>query len=268
MILRILLFLACLTISIGGALAQSNQFYCDERELGDSFYCENAEELEQPVEVLPPPPGAPIDEIKEFNAFKQSLDDARALAVFTGKKDHVEAYMVLQKEAASMSSRFMEQYQVIGWQNPELSYVASVPIETGGKQAYRSERRRHLEQHLRRASRDYGLFYFYSDKCAACNQFSPVVKLLSERHNMTVIPVAKPGNESISWPGTKPDNGIGERVGLQGDVTPALALYSSQQDASVVLSYGVVSLASLEERIYMLTREEKVKFLGGDDDVR
>ncbi|MGB0906880.1 MAG: conjugal transfer protein TraF [Maricaulaceae bacterium] len=246
--------------------AQSSDFYCDDRELGGQFYCEIPEE--EVVEIPDPPPGASPSEIKDFNQFKERLAEARAVAVFSGKREDVQAYMKLQKEAADMSTRFMTQYQFIGWQDPSLSYTSAVPIETGAKRVYMAERRREVERHVKGINDRYGMFYFYSNKCPACKQFGPVVKMLSARYDLTVVPIAKKGRESIEWPGTKPDNGIGERVGLYGDVTPALVLYDADQDAGVVISYGVVSLESLENRIYMLTRDEKVKFLGGDDDVR
>jgi len=246
--------------------AQSVDFYCGDRELGEQFYCEIP--VDQEEEILPPPPGASASDVTDFNKFKERLDESRAVAVFTGKREDVESYMKLQKEAAEMSSRFMSQYQVIGWQNPSLSYTAAVPIETGAKTVYMAERRREVERHVKGINNQYGLFYFYSDSCAACKQFGPVVKMLSARYELSVIPIAKRGSESIEWPGTKPDNGISDRVGLYGDVTPALVLFDSKQEAGVVISYGAVSLETIEDRIYMLTREEKVKFLGGADDVR
>lgn len=251
------------------ALAQDTEFYCDDRELGGQFYCVDKTPEEKPIEA--PQASAPSAEkkaLEEFEAFKEKLETARAVAVYTGDAKDIEKYMRIQKEAAEMSSRFMQEYQFLGWQDPTLSYAAAVPVETFAKNAYRSERRQEVERHLKKARERYGFFYFYSKDCAACVTFSPVVKRLSARHSLSVIPIAKAGKESIEWPGTRADNGIGERVGLIGDVTPAIVLYDAKQEAGVPISYGAVSLETLENRIYMLTREEKVKFLGGETDVR
>jgi len=264
--LRTLLALSITIYFSANSFAQSSNFYCEERDLGGQFYCEIP--LEEEVELVPPPPDSTPSEIEEFNKFKKALDDARALAVFTGEREHVEAYMVLQKQAGEMSSRFMEEYQVIGWQNPSLSYASAVPVNTGAKRVYRAERRQEVERHNRKIKHEYGVYYFYSKSCPACRQFSPVVKMLSARYGLTVIPIAKRGQESEEWPGTLVENGIGERLGLYGDVTPALVLFNAKEETGVPISYGVVALEDLENRIYMLTREDKVKFLGGSDDVR
>jgi len=252
------------------ASAQDNNFYCDERELGDQFYCEKPveEEPEAPAEVVSAPVTEAEETIKDFDDFKEKLNEARSVAVYTGKKEDVEHYMRLQKEAGVMSSKFMEEYQVLGWQDPTLSYAASVPVETFAKNAYRAERRQEVERHIRNINGRYGFFYFYSKDCSACVQMSPIVKMLSSRYELSVMPIAKQGKESVEWPGTKPDNGIGKRVGLIGDVTPAIILYDAEQEAGVPISYGAISLETLEDRIYMLTREDKVKFLGGNTDVR
>jgi len=253
------------------AAAQDTDFYCDERELGDQFYCVSPVEEEAPAPTPEPvvaPPSVDEETIKDFDAFKKKLDESRSIAVYTGKREDVEQYMRLQKQAGEMSSKFMEEYQVLGWQDPTLSYAASVPVETFAKNAYRAERRQEVENHIRSINGRYGFFYFYSKNCSACVQMSPVVKMLSSRYEVSVMPIAKAGKESVEWPGTKPDNGIGKRVGLIGDVTPAIILYDAEQDAGIPISYGAISLETLEDRIYMLTREDKVKFLGGDTDVR
>lgn len=252
------------------AFAQTNDFYCEERELGGQFYCEEEIEEERGAPAAPAP--APMERedevIKDFDSFKEQIDKARSVAVFTGDPDDIEKYMRLQKEAGVMASKFTEEYKVLGWQDPTLSYVSSVPVETFAKNAYRADRRSQVEEHIKKINGTYGFFYFYSKNCSACTQMSPVVKMLSSRYELNVMPIAKAGKESIEWPGTKPDNGIGARVGLIGDVTPAVVLYDATQDAAIPISYGAISLETLEDRIYMLTRKDKVKFLGGDTDVR
>jgi len=255
------------------AFAQSADYYCDDKQLGEEFYCEKEAVVdepeitpeEKPVLIGPPAPPKP-DELEELDAFKQELDTARKRAVFTGEREDIRQYMILQKKAGEMSSRFMTEYQVLGWQNPDLSYTAGTPINTGAKRAYRAERRKEVELHVRNVNQRYGIYYFYSRSCAACTTFSPIVKMLSSRHQLTVIPVARRGQESVEWPGTKPENGIGERLGLSGNVTPALVLFDTKERVGVPISYGVVTLEDLENRIYMLTREEGVKFLGGSND--
>lgn len=250
------------------AFGQSGQFYCDNRDLGENFYCEPPEPVEEEkTEIMGPslPPQSPVPEFEEF---KKKLEDARDKAVWTGDPKDIEEYMVLQKQAGEMSSRFMTEYQFIGWQNPNLSYIAGRPVNTVGKRAYRGQRRAEVERQIKKLNNRYGLYYFYSKDCGACITFSPILKMFSSRHQIVVMPVAKPGKESVEWPGTKPDNGISERLGLYGDVTPAVILFDSKEKVGVPISYGVVSMEDLENRIYMLTREDSVKFLGGDDDVR
>lgn len=258
---------------VASSFAQDSSFYCGDRELGEQFYCKPpVVEEEKPMDQMGPPPPPQKSEyeekLEEFEAFQEKLEKTRSVAVFTGDPKDIERYMRLQKQAGEMSSKFMEEYQFLGWQDPTLSYVSAVPVETFAKNAYRSERRQQVEEHIKAVNGRYGFFYFYSKDCAACTVFSPVVKALSARHNLSVMPIAKKGKESIEWPGTKPDNGIGERVGLIGDVTPAIILYDAEQETGVPISYGAVSLETLENRIYMLTREDKVKFLGGSTDVR
>ena len=256
-------------MSAAAAFAQSSNFYCEDRELGEHFYCQPPapEEPGSDSQNMSLPPSAETKR-QDFEAFKVKLGEARALAVYTGETEDVRAYMELQKQAGDMSSKFMTEYQVLGWQNPDLSYTAAVPISSGAKRAYRAERRGEVEKAVSKLNHRYGIYYFYSKNCPACRTFSPVVKMLSDRHQLTVIPIAKRGHESIEWPGTKVENGIAERLGLYGDVTPALVLFDTKERVGVPISYGSVALTDIENRIYMLTRKEDVKFLGGSDDTR
>ena len=272
--LKMMMMTAAL-LSVGMASnAQANpdndDFYCEERGLGEYFYCKppKKEEVEEEPVVTAPPPEAepPLKDpvIADLEAFQVQLDDARKIAVWNPTKENVRHFMEMQIVMADRAEEFAGVFRRLGWQEPELSYNVKDPVNRAGLQTFRANVRMAKSRHMKGLSDRYGIYYFYAKNCAACEVFSPILAMFTDIHNLKVIAVSMDGGPNTHFADWRPDNGIATGLGLKTTLTPAVVLYDSYTDETVPVSFGVVSVEELEDRIFELTDGEATGYLGGE----
>lgn len=181
----------------------SDDFYCQERGLGDYFYCKPAvlsEEQSAPQSPALRPPqtvkeqGEDKDkDIADLERFQLILDDSRKKAVWNPTKDNVRAFMQNQIIMANRADRFSNVFTHLGWQEPELSYNVKNPVNRAGLQAFRVTERQARAVHMKGISERYGIYYFYAGHCAACHVFSPILDMFTKLHGIKVIAVSMDG---------------------------------------------------------------------------
>ena len=250
----------------------ADDFYCAKRGLGDYFYCKAPEPepvpKDTPAPVVPKvrtlpiiePPKDPV--IADLEAFQVKLDDARKRAVWNPTRDNVRDFMQLQIIMADRAEAFSGVFRRLGWQEPGLSYNVKNPVNRAGLQTFRANVRSNKINHMKSLSDRYGIYYFYARNCAACKVFSPILKMFTDMHDLRVVAVSMDGGGNAIFDDWRPDNGIAAGLGLKSSITPAVILYDSFTDETINLSFGVISVEELEDRIFELTNGENAGYLG------
>jgi len=247
---------------------QSDSFYCQERGLGDYFYCKPPA-VEEEVKEEPAAAPAPVDaeppkdeDIADLERFQVILDDSRKKAVWNPTKDNVRAFMQNQIIMADKADKFSNVFTRLGWQEPELSYNVKNPVNRAGLQTFRYTERQARLTHMKGLSDRYGVYYFYAKNCAACEVFSPILQVFSRMHGVKVVAVSMDGGPNGVFRDWRPNNGIAEALGLQNSVTPAVLLFDAETSETIPVSFGVISVEELEDRIFALTGGENKTYLG------
>lgn len=256
---RVALF-ATLAMAIGPASAQStdqpsegievvqpsDDFYCRERRLGTWFYCEKPKP--QPADQATAASAA--DRLKDISA---ALEELKARAILEPSPENVTAYISFQREQLDRASSFADVWRRAVWQNPELDYTLQRPVNSLGKRTWLDQRRGDRERVLEQIGRRYGVFYFYSSACAACEVFAPIMRGVADRFGMTVMAVSMDGGPSATFPNYRINTGQYERMGLSGGQVPALVLYDTQTKRPMPIGYGVLAADEVMDRIFTLT---------------
>ena len=238
----------------GGADAQvaegGDDFYCRERRLGEWFYCDKPKA--KPSEQLPAL-AASIPAAERLAAISKELEERKAAAILDPTPANVQSYIAFQREQLDRASSFADVWRRSIWQNPDLDYTLQRPVNALGKRAWSDQRTGERERVLSGLSKRYGVFYFYSSACAACDVFSPIMKGVADRFGMTVMAVSLDGGPSRVFQNYLVDTGQYAAMGMRGKQVPALVLYDTVTKRPMPIGYGVMAADDVMDRIFQLT---------------
>ena len=231
---------------------QGDDFYCRERNLGQWFYCEKPK---------PDPDSSPqtqpnISAAVRLKAISEKLDELKARAILEPTTQNVQAYISFQREQLDRASDFADVWRRAIWQNPELDYTLERPINALGKKTWTTQRTVQRDAALAAISQRYGVFYFYSSGCAACEVFSPIIRGVSDRFGMTVMAVSIDGGPNAAFPNYLIDTGQFQAMGMAGKQVPALVLFDTVTKQPMPIGYGVMAADEVMDRIFTLTNTE------------
>ena len=105
-----------------------------------------------------------------------------------------------------------------------------------------------------RLQQRFGIIYFFAQSCAACRQQGPILRELVERAGFEIMAVSEDGGPSEDFPHYRVDTGQRARMGLNGKVTPTLALFDTRTRTAVKIGDGVVGAAEILRRITLIAR--------------
>ncbi|WP_230961011.1 conjugal transfer protein TraF [Erythrobacter donghaensis] len=139
---------------------------------------------------------------------------------------------------------------------PEAVGAYQRPINALGKKTWTTQRTAQRDAALAAISQRYGVFYFYSSGCAACEVFSPIIRGVSDRFGMTVMAVSIDGGPNAAFPNYLIDTGQFQAMGMAGKQVPALVLFDTVTKQPMPIGYGVMAADDVMDRIFTLTNTE------------
>lgn len=234
--------------------AASNRDWCEERKLGNWFYCTRPKAEEQKPEA--PAPAPTKSAVEELDAVTAELRELKAKAILDPTPDNISAYVKFQRVQLDRSSYFADQWQRLLWQDPELDYTLERPVGNLGKRLFTDARKVSRDQALSRLSERYGLFYFFSSDCGACTIFAPILKSVADSNHISVMAVSTDGGPSEHFPRYVVDSGQRERMGIPTKAVPAVVLFDTVTKKTLPVGFGVLSADEIMERIFVLTQKE------------
>jgi len=242
------------TLAQDGSPSPRDPFYCGERQLGSWFYCDPTKQPKP--EADPATPASPAQSATaQLAAITEELDELKAKAVLDPSTENLTSYITFQRQQLDRASTFADVWSRTIWQNPELDYTLQRPVNTLGKQTWMDQRRADRAGAMSSLSQRYGVFYFYSSSCAACQVFGPIMRSLSDQYGLEVLAVSMDGGGNAAFPNFVVDTGQYERMGLGTNrQVPALVLFDTQTKQPVPIGYGLMAADEVMGRIYALTQ--------------
>jgi len=226
-------------------------FYCGERKLGTWFYCERPKA--KPSAPTTSPGSASPTYRQQLDKIGARLEELKAKAILEPTSDNIIAYVRYQREQLDRASTFADVWERAIWQHPDLDYTLQRPVSTLGKTAWLAQRKSDREAVIASLSERYGLFFFYSSSCGACEVFSPVVRSLSDKYHLSVLPVSMDGGPTPAFPRYVVNQGQYEKMGLEGGQVPALVLFDTYLKKPIPIGYGIMAEDEVVNRIFYLT---------------
>lgn len=235
--------------------SRADQLYCEKRKLGYWFYCTKtkpSEEANTKTQSSKPQASA----AERLGAVTKELRELKAKAILEPTRENVIAYIRFQREQLDRASLFSDVWQRAIWQQPDLDYTLERPVSTLAKRQWQDARNASRDNIMANLGKRYGLFYFFSQSCGACEVMSPIVKSVSNRWKLTIRAISTDGGPSRHFQNYTVEAGQRARMGLKPKITPALVLWDSAQSRAIPIGYGILSADELQDRIYLLTSKE------------
>lgn len=227
-------------------------FYCQQRKLGTWFYCDKPKPSPADRNAAQPAQSA----AEQLAAIGKELDEKKARAILDPTPENVSSYISYQRQQLNRASSFADMWRRSIWQNPELDYTLQRPVNQLGKRTWLDTRTADKNRVLGSISKRYGVFYFYSSACAACEVFGPIMRSVSDRFGLTVMAVSLDGGPSKTFPNFTVDTGQYRAMGMQGGQVPALVLFDTVTKRPMPIGYGVMAADEVMDRIFTLTSVE------------
>ena len=226
---------------------ETDALYCTERQLGTWFYCDRPRS--------DPTPSRPAQSPRAtLAAIGAELEERKARAILEPTPETVTSYIRFQRAQLDRSSTFADVWQRALWQDPGLDYTLQRPVSTLGKRAWLDQRKGERDRLMADLSRRYGVFYFFSSSCGACDIFAPILKAVSDRYAFPVLAVSMDGGPSTTFRDYMVDSGQYERLGLGSErQVPALVLFDSVTRRPMPIGYGILSQDEILDRVFQLT---------------
>jgi len=226
-------------------------FYGGERKLGTWFYCERPKP--KPADTSASASAVSPSYRQKLDKIGARLEELKAKAILEPTSDNIIAYVRYQREQLDPASTFADVWERAIWQHPDLDYTLQRPVSTLGKTAWLAQRKTDREAVIASLSERYGLFFFYSTSCAACEVFSPIVRSLSDKYHLSVLPVSMDGGPTPAFPRYVVNQGQYEKMGLEGGQVPALVLFDTYLKKPIPIGYGIMAEDEVLQRIFYLT---------------
>jgi conjugal transfer pilus assembly protein TraF len=180
------------------------------------------------------------------------VQNALHQAVLDPTPKNVRHYIRIQNRINQQAGQFANVWKTVIWRYPELDYSLDHPTNQIGKHLYLDALQEEIEQSIHHLAKHYGLFFFFSHHCPYCRAFAPIVKDLTKRYDISIVPISMDGTVLPEFPNAKKDNGIVEKLNIQH--WPALLAVNPKTSEIIPIAYGLISKEELLSRIYILTK--------------
>lgn len=190
--------------------------------------------------------------IERLEKLQQELEKAQALAVLQPTPTNIERFHKINHLIQNKSEYFADAWRRLVWQNPQLDPGIHRPSSGQGTFAWATNYNKTKEEHLSALADSHALVYFFEHECPYCTAQSPIVKMFAKRHGLYVRALSRDGTPTPHWPNAEYSATLNQEFNIE--YVPALFLVQPSTGSIVPISYGLVSLDEIENRIYALTK--------------
>jgi conjugal transfer pilus assembly protein TraF len=207
---------------------------------------------EPPRQVVTSTPATPArsETLKEYDQFKQSIEDAKDTMIASPTPDSVRHYVELQTKLVKRASEVADAFQRVVWANPQFDFTQQRPVVNTGLRAYDLQQQETRRQTFDRLAQNSMFYFFFRGDCPYCHAFAPTLESFSQATGIHVFPISVDGGGLPQYPNPHADNGIGDRLGVT--MVPALFLATPATGDIVPVGFGALSDTDLGERLISL----------------
>lgn len=186
-------------------------------------------------------------ELDQFEQIQKRLGELRNIAIVNPTEDNLKAYIAFQEEQMQRASVFADQWRRTLWSNPDLKYEGR-PVNATGIASFDTGYGQQVRTSLSQLANTHGLYFFFRSDCPFCHSMAPTLKLLEQSHGIRIVAISLDGGTLPQFPNAITDKGQALALGVRS--VPSYFLASPRTGSVYPLGTGVLSLGTIEDRIY------------------
>lgn len=168
--------------------------------------------------------------------------------------EHVKEYLVHQKKLLDRSEEVAQVWKVVLMQHPELDATVGHPLSAVGADLTKAALAQEKDRTLLDLSERSGLLYFFSGDCVVCSTQSALLSTFASGYGFKVVPISLDGAPDPVFPGTRIDQGVAKRLGVE--TLPAIFL-ARPPDQIVRIGTGLLTAEEISDRLLLLEKFQK-----------
>ncbi|MBX9697531.1 MAG: conjugal transfer protein TraF [Alphaproteobacteria bacterium] len=190
-------------------------------------------------------PKGPYQE--KLTQLRETFEEAMAKSILVPTLQNVARTKQLHDQLIKGSEKFSELWTISALTETR-GHEASTNLNPLNRRIYEQQKTQHLEQKLKKLSKDFGLFFVFKMDCPYCHQFVPLVVEFAEKFGFELKGISKEGGLLLGLQNTSKDNGILSLINPEG-VYPALFLANPNTLEVIPIAWGMVSYTELLQNI-------------------
>jgi conjugal transfer pilus assembly protein TraF len=139
--------------------------------------------------------------------------------------------------------------------NPRLDYTVANPMSQQARQVAFDLEHQYKRTKITALSKEFGLFFFFSSRCAYCYQFAPIVQAFAQKYDWKVRAISVDGGQIAGFESVQRDNGMAQHWGVE--VLPSLFAINPRTQEVIPVAHGLIALDEIESRILFLTEQRR-----------
>lgn len=227
--------------------------YWDDSRQGWFWYKDPA--IQQPQKKEAPKTVKKRKTIYEMTSVKEIRQEVQRLmdkAIMNPTEANMKEFLKANQYVMNKGSTFSDEWRRTVWKNPDLDYSLRRPVNSTAINSYNLQQTALQNNNIANLSQKYGLFFFFRSNCPYCHALSPTLRYFQQHYGMEIFPISLDGGGLPEFPNPHMDNGMAAKLNIT--TVPAVYLGDKQDRSLAPISFGVISLSELVERIYTLTQ--------------
>lgn len=227
--------------------------YWDESRQGWFWYKDPS--IQQPQKKEAPKAIKKTKTIYEMTSVKEIRKEIQRLmdkAIMNPTEANMKEFLAANQYVMDKGSTFSDAWRRTVWKNPDLDYSLRRPVNSTAINSYNLQQTALQNNNVSNLSQKYGLFFFFRSNCPYCHALAPTLRYFQRRYGMEIFPISIDGGGLPEFPNPHLDNGMAAKLNIT--TVPAIYLGDKEDRSLAPISFGVISLNELVERIYTLTQ--------------
>lgn len=187
---------------------------------------------------------------ERIEAYKAELSRRFAQAWLHPTPKNVMAYQEMQKDMTDRSKIFSTVWMSNVYSTPHLDHTLVSPVNQRARHIHLDLEKDRTKEVIKRLSKSYGLFFFFSGACDYCHAFAPLVAQFARMYNWDVLAISIDGSTLEGFSKIVPDNGLVAQWNIQ--ILPSLYAVNPTMGHVIPIAHGMLSLDQMEARIMAL----------------
>ncbi len=186
---------------------------------------------------------------QQLKQMGQLMEEKESQAMLDPTPAHLQAAISARQAVLQMAQQYADAMERFVWAHPQFDYSLSHAQRSDRLMAVADQQKTRVDQALRQAAQQVGLFYVMRKDCPYCQRFSPLLHEFAKNFGFKVIAFSLDGGGHPDFPHPLTDVGLLRQHQIQPEAVPALYVIQPGKNQVMTVGFGLLNLMDLRRRL-------------------